>query len=71
MPKGNGPGKRYGIKPKFITTVDFRASECGHVSGVHPITAAKVPFLKVVVDYGTRIECDISVETGTEFQSRS
>ncbi|OIS98470.1 PREDICTED: protein HESO1-like isoform X2 [Nicotiana attenuata] len=33
----------------------------GHVSGVHPITAAKVPILKVV-DCGTKIECDISVE---------
>ncbi|KAF3632374.1 putative flavin-containing monooxygenase YUCCA10-like [Capsicum annuum] len=33
----------------------------GHVSGVHPVTAAKVPVLKVV-DCGTKIECDISVE---------
>ncbi|XP_015086026.1 uncharacterized protein LOC107029190 isoform X1 [Solanum pennellii] len=33
----------------------------GHVSGVHPITAAKVPVLKVV-DCGTKVECDISVE---------
>ncbi|XP_022849924.1 protein HESO1-like [Olea europaea var. sylvestris] len=33
----------------------------GHVSGVLPITTAKVPILKVV-DRGTRVECDISVE---------
>ncbi|CAH9070345.1 unnamed protein product [Cuscuta europaea] len=33
----------------------------GHVYGVHPITTANVPILKVV-DRGTRIECDISVE---------
>ncbi|KAM3356944.1 protein HESO1 isoform X1 [Capsicum galapagoense] len=33
----------------------------GHVSGVHPVIAAKVPVLKVV-DCGTKIECDISVE---------
>ncbi|KAM3306189.1 hypothetical protein P3S67_013059 [Capsicum chacoense] len=33
----------------------------GHVSGVHPVTAAKVPVLKVVA-CGTKIECDISVE---------
>ncbi|XP_059624495.1 UTP:RNA uridylyltransferase 1-like isoform X2 [Cornus florida] len=33
----------------------------GHVSGVRPITSAKVPILKVV-DCGTGIECDISVE---------
>ncbi|KAK4341576.1 hypothetical protein RND71_040077 [Anisodus tanguticus] len=33
----------------------------GHVSGVHPIPAARVPILKVV-DCGTKIECDISVE---------
>lgn len=39
----------------------FCASGDGHVSGVHPITAAKVPILKVV-DCGTKIECDISVE---------
>lgn len=39
----------------------FRASGYGHVSGVHPITAAKVPVLKVV-DCGTKVECDISVE---------
>ncbi|XP_022865478.1 uncharacterized protein LOC111385330 isoform X3 [Olea europaea var. sylvestris] len=33
----------------------------GHVSGVLPITTAKVPILKVV-DQGTGVECDISVE---------
>ncbi|CAA2963590.1 Hypothetical predicted protein [Olea europaea subsp. europaea] len=33
----------------------------GHVSGVLPITTAKVPILKVV-DRGTGVECDISVE---------
>ncbi|KAL2553223.1 protein HESO1-like [Forsythia ovata] len=33
----------------------------GHVSGVLPITTAKVPILKVV-DCGTGVECDISVE---------
>lgn len=33
----------------------------GHVYGVHPITTAKVPILKVV-DRGTGIECDISIE---------
>ncbi|KAL6562852.1 hypothetical protein OROHE_005439 [Orobanche hederae] len=33
----------------------------GHVSGVLPITTAKVPILKCV-DRGTGVECDISVE---------
>ncbi|KAI3948500.1 hypothetical protein MKW98_019250 [Papaver atlanticum] len=33
----------------------------GHVFGVHPIMGAKVPIVKVV-DRGTGIECDISVE---------
>lgn len=33
----------------------------GHVSGVQPILTARVPILKVV-DAGTGIECDISVE---------
>lgn len=33
----------------------------GHVTGVHPITTAKVPILKVV-DRGTGVECDLSVE---------
>ncbi|XP_027180067.1 protein HESO1-like isoform X2 [Coffea eugenioides] len=33
----------------------------GHVYGVHPITTAKVPILKVV-DRGTGVECDISIE---------
>ncbi|XP_047329293.1 protein HESO1-like [Impatiens glandulifera] len=33
----------------------------GHVTGVQPILSAKVPILKVA-DYGTGIECDISVE---------
>ncbi|KAL3623980.1 hypothetical protein CASFOL_032796 [Castilleja foliolosa] len=33
----------------------------GHVSGVLPITTAKVPILKCV-DCGTGVECDISVE---------
>ncbi|CAI9780513.1 unnamed protein product [Fraxinus pennsylvanica] len=38
------------------------ALQCkGHVSGVLPITTAKVPILKVV-DRGTGVECDISVE---------
>ncbi|CAK9159406.1 unnamed protein product [Ilex paraguariensis] len=39
----------------------FCALGKGHVSSVHPITTAKVPILKVV-DCGTGIECDISVE---------
>ncbi|KAF6136549.1 hypothetical protein GIB67_016005 [Kingdonia uniflora] len=33
----------------------------GHVYGVHPIMSARVPILKVV-DRGSGIECDISVE---------
>lgn len=33
----------------------------GHVSGVRPVPFARVPILKVV-DRGTRIECDLSVE---------
>ncbi|KAK3007575.1 hypothetical protein RJ639_013429, partial [Escallonia herrerae] len=33
----------------------------GHVYGVQPIMSARVPIVKVV-DSGTRIECDISVE---------
>lgn len=33
----------------------------GHVTGVHPITTAKVPILKVV-DRGTGVECDLSIE---------
>ncbi|THG23653.1 hypothetical protein TEA_013742 [Camellia sinensis var. sinensis] len=33
----------------------------GHVSSVHPILTAKVPILKIV-DRGTGIECDISIE---------
>lgn len=33
----------------------------GHVRGVQPILSAKVPILKVV-DAGTGVECDLSVE---------
>lgn len=44
----------------LYTSVVFRASGCCQVSGVHPITAAKVPILKVV-DYVTKIKCDILV----------
>ncbi|XP_019200495.1 PREDICTED: uncharacterized protein LOC109194078 isoform X3 [Ipomoea nil] len=39
----------------------YALQRLGHVYGVHPITTANVPILKVV-DRGTRIECDISVE---------
>ncbi|KAL3524654.1 hypothetical protein ACH5RR_013026 [Cinchona calisaya] len=39
----------------------YALQSSGHVYGVHPITAAKVPILKVV-DRGTGVECDISVE---------
>lgn len=35
--------------------------DMGHVSGVLPVTTAKVPILKCV-DRGTGVECDISVE---------
>ncbi|KAI3969719.1 hypothetical protein MKX01_020280 [Papaver californicum] len=38
-----------------------RSGGKGHVFGVHPIMGAKVPIVKVV-DRGTVIECDISVE---------
>ncbi|KAF5184933.1 Heso1-like isoform x4 [Thalictrum thalictroides] len=39
----------------------YRLKRHGHVLGVNPIVTAKVPILKVV-DRGTGIECDISVE---------
>ncbi|XP_059309942.1 protein HESO1-like [Lycium ferocissimum] len=39
----------------------YALQSSGHVSGVHPIPAARVPILKVV-DCGTKIECDMSVE---------
>ncbi|PIA37687.1 hypothetical protein AQUCO_03000320v1 [Aquilegia coerulea] len=39
----------------------YRLERHGHVHGVNPIMSAKVPVLKVV-DRGTGIECDISVE---------
>ncbi|XP_031093928.1 protein HESO1-like isoform X2 [Ipomoea triloba] len=39
----------------------YALQRLGHVYGVHPITTANVPILKVV-DRGTGIECDISVE---------
>ncbi|KAI3851675.1 hypothetical protein MKX03_022320 [Papaver bracteatum] len=41
----------------FFYTLQWK----GHVFGVHPIMGAKVPIVKVV-DRGTGIECDISVE---------
>ncbi|CAA3020145.1 Hypothetical predicted protein [Olea europaea subsp. europaea] len=41
--------------------MDSYALGKGHVSGILPITTAKVPILKVV-DRGTGVECDISVE---------
>ncbi|KAF9587650.1 hypothetical protein IFM89_004482 [Coptis chinensis] len=39
----------------------YRLQSRGHVSGVNPIISAKVPILKVI-DCGTGIECDISIE---------
>ncbi|CAI9099305.1 OLC1v1036100C1 [Oldenlandia corymbosa var. corymbosa] len=39
----------------------YALQSCGHVYGVHPVTTAKVPVLKVV-DRGTGVECDLSVE---------
>ncbi|XP_042053954.1 protein HESO1-like [Salvia splendens] len=39
----------------------YAIQSMGHVSGVLPITTAKVPILKCV-DRGTGVECDISVE---------
>ncbi|XP_047962260.1 protein HESO1-like isoform X2 [Salvia hispanica] len=39
----------------------YAIQSMGHVSGVLPITTAKVPILKCV-DCGTGVECDISVE---------
>lgn len=39
----------------------FSAAGNGFVYGVYPVTTARVPVLKVV-DQGTEIECDISVE---------
>nr|XP_016454954.1 PREDICTED: protein HESO1-like isoform X3 [Nicotiana tabacum] len=57
--------KLYALQRQILEEKLINCSDCflgdGHVSGVHPITAAKVPILKVV-DCGTKIECDISVE---------
>lgn len=39
----------------------FALQKKGHVSGIQPIFFAKVPILKVI-DCGTGIECDISIE---------
>ncbi|KAL8061609.1 hypothetical protein ABFX02_02G096400 [Erythranthe guttata] len=48
------------LSVNFSTTaVDFPRK--GHVTGVLPITTAKVPILKCI-DRGTGVECDISVE---------
>lgn len=33
----------------------------GHVTSIQTIMTARVPIVKVI-DYGTRIECDLSVE---------
>ncbi|KAK6781206.1 hypothetical protein RDI58_023390 [Solanum bulbocastanum] len=52
--------KRIQTLRKFARKL-YALQRYGHVSGVHPITAAKVPVLKVV-DCGTKVECDISVE---------
>ncbi|KAL6992993.1 Nucleotidyltransferase [Sarracenia purpurea var. burkii] len=43
------------------SNLHFYAVGKGHVSSVQPILTAKVPILKVV-DRGTGIECDISIE---------
>ncbi|PHT42933.1 hypothetical protein CQW23_16958 [Capsicum baccatum] len=47
------------LKLRFL--IKFCSLLCEHVSDVHPVTTAKVSVLKII-DCGTKIECDISVE---------
>lgn len=51
----------HGVDLFYLLRVFSLSLGNGHVSGVQPIMTARVPILKVI-DTGTRIECDISVE---------
>lgn len=51
----------HALMSDYYLFVVFCGLDKGHVKGVQPIMAAKVPIVKIT-DTGTGVECDLSVE---------